>query len=45
MNITYNELMTNPENGSKTFGRGDTRPYLTLGRKDSMALDISPVGH
>ena len=32
-------------NGSRTFARGDTRPYWTLGRKDSRALDTRPVGH
>ena len=32
-------------NGDQTFARGDTRPYWTLGRKDSRALDARPVGH
>ena len=31
--------------GDRTFARGDTRPYWTLGRKDSRALDARPVGH
>ena len=31
--------------GSRTFARGDTRLYWTLGRKDSRALDTRPVGH
>ena len=32
-------------NGDRKFARGDTRPYWTLGRKDSRALDTRPVGH
>ena len=31
--------------GDRTFARGATRPYWTLGRKDSRALDARPVGH
>ena len=31
--------------GDRTFARGNTRPYWTLGREDCRALDARPVGH